>query len=406
MVGVTTRSEMDESSRPGQGKGGVTDTSHHILKQVRDLATEFAQARPTRQRRRELDPREFDRLRDAGLHLIGVPVEFGGLWESAARSTRPIAEMLRALAHGDSSVALVASMHPAVLLSALGLAQADAPQRYARDWAEQRRWVFQTVLDGAWWGTLISEPGSGGDSAKTRATARLECPPLAHRITGQKHFGSGSGITSYMITRAVPAGEAESDIFFMDMRGLPWDGSAGVTLTAPWDGHGMIATQSHAMEFRDFPATRVALPPPVRTDVTGGLVPCMWAAVTVGIVETAIAEARRQLKRRESLRPFEQVEWTRVELDGWLIEQAYEGMLRAVERTGRGLRAALMGKTAIAELAESALSRLSKVIGGGAYSRTAPFGFWYEDVRALGFLRPPWGLAFDQLAEMTWKDGP
>jgi hypothetical protein len=55
-----------------------------------------------------------------------------------------------------------------------------------------------------------------------------------------------------------------------------------------------------------------------------------------------------------------------------------------------------MGKTAIAELAESALARLSRVIGG-AYSRRSPFGFWYEDVRALGFLRPPWGLAFDQL---------
>jgi hypothetical protein len=52
---------------------------------------------------------------------------------------------------------------------------------------------------------------------------------------------------------------------------------------------------------------------------------------------------------------------------------------------------------AIAELAESVLSRLSRVIGGGAYSRGSPFAFWYEDVRALGFLRPPWGLAYDQL---------
>jgi hypothetical protein len=52
---------------------------------------------------------------------------------------------------------------------------------------------------------------------------------------------------------------------------------------------------------------------------------------------------------------------------------------------------------AIAELAESALARIGKVIGGGVYARTSPFGFWAEDVRALGFLRPPWGLAFDRL---------
>ena len=48
-------------------------------------------------------------------------------------------------------------------------------------------------------------------------------------------------------------------------------------------------------------------------------------------------------------------------------------------------------------LAEQTLSRLSRVLGGGTYSRRSPFAHWYEDVRALGFLRPPWGLAFDNL---------
>jgi hypothetical protein len=37
------------------------------------------------------------------------------------------------------------------------------------------------------------------------------------------------------------------------------------------------------------------------------------------------------------------------------------------------------------------------VIDGGTFSRSSPFGYWYEDVRALGFLRPPWGLSYDQL---------
>jgi hypothetical protein len=36
-------------------------------------------------------------------------------------------------------------------------------------------------------------------------------------------------------------------------------------------------------------------------------------------------------------------------------------------------------------------------LGGGTYSRRSPFAHWFEDVRALGFLRPPWGLAFDGL---------
>jgi hypothetical protein len=65
-------------------------------------------------------------------------------------------------------------------------------------------------------------------------------------------MGSGSGITSYMVTVAVPEGESAPDIFVLDMREVPWDGSAGVTLTAAWDGHGMAATQSHAFSSRSF----------------------------------------------------------------------------------------------------------------------------------------------------------
>jgi hypothetical protein len=101
--------------------------------------------------------------------------------------------------------------------------------------------------------------------------------------------------------------------------------------------------------------------------------------------------------RREALRSYERVEWSRAEMEAWLIVQAYEGMLRAVEDDRDAFGSGLRGKTAVAELAESVLARVSKVVGGGTYTRSSPFAYWYEDVRALGFLRPPWGLAFDQL---------
>jgi hypothetical protein len=63
----------------------------------------------------------------------------------------------------------------------------------------------------------------------------------------------------------------------------------------------------------------------------------------------------------------------------------------------------LRAKVAGARLAESCLGRLCKVLGGGTYARHSPFGHWFEDVRALGFLRPPWGLAFDNLIADTWE---
>ena len=122
--------------------------------------------------------------------------------------------------------------------------------------------------------------------------------------------------------------------------------------------------------------------------------------MVLGVFDEAIRTAKAQLEpKADSLRPFEQVEWSRAELEHWLAVQAYEGALRAVESgdAARALHATLRAKEAIAELAESSLRRLTRVIGGGTFSRRSPFASWFEDVRALGFLRPPWGLAYDSL---------
>jgi alkylation response protein AidB-like acyl-CoA dehydrogenase len=369
-----------------------------VHENIRALSADFAMQRRERQQRRELVAADFARLGDAGFLLTGVPVEHGGIWQNVRQSARPICEVLRILAHGDSSVALVCAMHPVVLN--FWMATAQAPPPFDKAWEEQRRSIFQRVCEGAWWGTIASEPGIAGDISKTRATARPGSSNGSYLLTGQKNFGSGSGITSYMITVAVPEGESGPDMFVLDMRDVPWDGSAGATLTAAWDGHGMAATQSHAFSFEEFPVTRMAWPGQFSrlAEAAGGLGQCCFTAVIAGVAEVALETARQQVaRRRDDLRAYERVEWARAELEGWLIQQAYEGMLRAIE-TARdsGLRC-VQAKTAIAELAESVLRRICRVIGGGTFSRSSPFGYWLEDVRALGFLRPPWGLAYDWL---------
>ena len=40
------------------------------------------------------------------------------------------------------------------------------------------------------------------------------------------------------------------------------------------------------------------------------------------------------------------------------------------------------------------------------FAQHSPFGHWFEDVRALGFLRPPWGLAYDALIADSLDPGP
>jgi alkylation response protein AidB-like acyl-CoA dehydrogenase len=377
-----------------------------VVENINELSSKFALERRERQQRRELDKADFDALTDAGFHLTGVPPDMGGINGGVTEFTRPLCEMLRILAKGDPSVSLVSSMHPAVIGGWLEVE--EAPQPYKTAWEEQRRTVFETARDGCWWGTIISEPGSGGDPSKSRATAKPLSDDNGYLISGQKHFGSGSGITSFMITQAVPVGEAVPDVFYMDMRDVPWDGSSGATLTRAWDGHGMTATQSHAMDFAGMLATRAAWPDnrarQRAREIAGRPAGHLFTSVIVGVVEAAVETARRQVRsKKESMRPFEQVEWSRVEMESWLIQQAYEGVLRDVESgNGAATRSGLLCKEAVAELSDSVLQRISKVVGGGAYSRSSPYGFWLQDVRALGFLRPPWGFAFDRIFDGSW----
>jgi alkylation response protein AidB-like acyl-CoA dehydrogenase len=380
-----------------------------VRRAVGEIAAEFAQQRGERQRRRELDPRDFERLAGAGFLRATLPVDQGGLWLDGPRSARRYCELMRLLGGADSSLALAASMHAATLNFAGWLGRADAPDPYREAWEAQRRWVFETVRQGHWWGPINSEPGSGGDLEKTKAVARKTGVPGQYRLSGVKHFGTGLGVVSFMVAAAVPEEEDEWDVFFMDLRDVPWNGSTGLTVVAPWDGHGMIASQSHAVRFDDFLVTRVAWPRADRrrapthgaNDLGNGS-----TGLVTGIVETAMETAREQLRpKQDALRAFEQVEWSKAQVEAWLVRQAYEGMIAAIERQEHANGAALLAKRAVAELAESVLGRLCRVLGGGTYARHSPFGFWFEDVRALGFLRPPWALSFDEVFAASWREG-
>ena len=384
---------------------GECMSANTILDGAADLAREWAAQCPDRQQRTQADPEDFEALRRLGIPLLGVPAEFGGLWESPARSSRPICTMLRVLAQGDPSVTLASSMHQLVLAS---WRTASVSEPYADAWARQRKEVFQTVHAGAWWGTLISEPGSGGDSSLSSTDAvPAATSSLEYRLSGRKHFGSGSGITSYMITRAVPEGETETELFYLKVGDVPWDGSTGMKLASEWRGHGMMSTNSHAFEFHDFPATRAAAPSTEfdANPAVGGLSVMTFTSVIVGVVDAAMNHVRARLgSQSSSLRPFQQVEWTNAEQEAWLIEQAWEGAMRTFEQAKPTTRTFLLAKQSVARLAESVLDRLCRITGGSSYTWYSPLGAWWEDVRALGYLRPPWSLAFDQMYQLNRQE--
>ena len=378
-----------------------------ILEQIPPLARAWAAERAERQERTSADQADFDQLRRLGVPLMAVPVECGGTWESLAQSARPICTMLRILAQGDPSITLASAMHQGVLGT---WRIPTVPDPYNAAWQQQRQEVFQSVLDGAWWGTIVSEPGSGGDAGKTRSLCVSEAPgSLQYRISGHKHFGSGSGLTSFMTTRAIAEGETTPDLFFLEVRNHPWDGSTGMRLTAPWRGHGMRSTNSHAFEFQHFPATRVAWPghQAELMAANSGLGGMSFSSVITGIVDAAMAYTRQWLRSRRrqenALRPYQHTEWTMAEQEAFLIDRAWEGTLQSLDQGTLDRRMILMTKECIARLSESVLSRLCKLTGGTAYTWYCPLGAWLQDVQALGYLRPPWALAFDNLFTMGWQ---
>ncbi|MCO6455212.1 MAG: hypothetical protein J5I93_07920 [Pirellulaceae bacterium] len=367
----------------------------HVADRVQAISMQFRRDRATRQGRQTLAEDDFQHLAQAGLSLLAVPASQGGLWTGVQNTVRPLAELLRTLARGDSSVALVCAMHPAVLSYWL---TAPEPASDGAAWDAQCREIYESVHAGCWWGTITSEPGSGGDVHRTRAIAAAAETPLRYHLSGNKHFGSGSGIMSFMVTTAIAEGEQQADWFYLDVRGVPWDGSRGMRLLAPWDGHGMTATQSHAFAFERFPATRIARPGllPETAARTGGFIGALFISVVVGIVDEAMDYAGARMPGDPG-GAYQRVEWTQARTEHWLIQQAFEGVLRAVESQADSRQQVLLGKTAIAELSERLLTRLCRLSGGSSFSRRSPLGHWFEDVRALGFLRPPWALAFQTL---------
>jgi len=374
-------------------------TSADTLDAIESLASTWSTDRADRMARRHLDRADFEALAETGYLRLIVPREHGGEWDSLAETGPVIVDAVRRLARGDQSVALVAAMHPAVVVFWTGAPEAPAPHTEA--WRAQRAEVFRSALDGHFWGTVTSEPGSGGDILKTRATATpIDAEAGRYSLHGQKHFGSGSEVVSYMMTTAKPEGLDFPFGFYMDLRNQPWDGSGGLTITHRWDGVGMKATQSHGVLLDGVEGIAWAWPGSIANTsaVAGALGLGLFVAVIESIVDAAMAEADAKLNG-QNLRPYEEVEWTRAQVDHWLIRQASAGLVRSITTAPAPIAAlaAVKAKLGVAALAEELLTRVSKVVGGSAFSERSPFAAWYQDVRALGYLRPPWGLAFDQL---------
>ena len=88
-----------------------------------------------------------------------------------------------------------------------------------------------------------------------------------------------------------------------------------------------------------------------------------------------------------------------------MIDQAWEGGLRTFDQGTHNRRTVLLAKTTIAQLARVGLEPSLQAVG-----RQVPTRGIFRSVPGmmtaspLGYSRPPWALAFDQLYQASWQD--
>jgi alkylation response protein AidB-like acyl-CoA dehydrogenase len=198
-----------------------------------------------RNRRRKYDddasfPEEnFAEIRAAGLHTMGVPVEYGGLGLWQRDSFIPYYKILEALAEGDSSTSQLVQIqtHASGIIAALG-----SP--------EQKAYYMAKVVDE---GALVASVGSEahlkekGPEVYKSELRRGEDGKL--HLSTRKAFASLAPAAAYWLLWVAVEGEggfADRLTFACVPNGTP-----GTRLVDDWDTMGMRSTVSQSIEIKD-----------------------------------------------------------------------------------------------------------------------------------------------------------
>jgi alkylation response protein AidB-like acyl-CoA dehydrogenase len=168
----------------------------------------------------------MDALGRAGLLGMMLPADVGG----GAAGPRALADVVAALAEADASVAMVFLMH------SLAAATIAAARR-----TPALELVLGEIAAGRHVSTLaFSEAGSRSHFWAPVSRA-VSLNGSGARISARKSFVTGAGhVHSYVTSALAPggAGPTDSTLYLVDAK------SAGLTVSAPWDGLGLRANAS------------------------------------------------------------------------------------------------------------------------------------------------------------------
>lgn len=317
----------------------------------------------------------LDLLGEEGFLLLNVPKSFGGFGEGLGGTL----EILRTLAQGSPSTALMLAMHTSILANYL-IDPRHVPPAERTAFIEQRTWAFGEAMRGRRFGVANSEPGAGGDVKQSRAEMR------DGRVWGVKSFCSMGTHADYFMTAAR---DQAGDVRYWLVR------NENVSVESEWDAVGMRSSESVSLRFDGAPV----IAPLAYRGLLDGVNNRHWStlsftAIFIGIAESLLDDVvtpRASMLQRTAATELH------------LTLQACRAFLRqcvviepdpATDDYRREVRDCKLFVTrALAQHGAALFTSL----GGSAYRFASPVSRKVRDLLAGPLLRPPVGPAFDDV---------
>jgi len=252
------------------------------ISRVRELGPRFAESAGGADRERRFVAENYAALADAGILSALVPSELGG----GGASHGEVCELLRELAHFCPSTALALSMHQHLVAATV--------------WRHLHQMPGEALLRRVAAEHLVLVSTGAGDWLQSNG--EVERVEGGYRVSGSKHFASGSPGGDLLVTSAAwttcPDGPAV--LHFAVPLNAP-----GVSVGNDWDTLGMRGTGSNTVTLANVfvPEASIALKRPregwhpVWSIVLTVAAP-IYSSPYVGIAEKAAEVAREILKGR------------------------------------------------------------------------------------------------------------
>lgn len=346
---------------------------------------------------------DIDDIRQAGLLALLVPERLGGLGAEFADYAR----VAMALAQGSGATALLFNMHASVTGALAGVPDELARQLGApEEFFDSRDRILRRAAEGAMYGVAITERSAGSRLSALQTSYAPEGG--GYQITGEKSVCSGAGFLDGYLVAARAEGRADADAqisYFLVPAG------AGAVATGEWDPLGMRATASRGLRLdARVPADALigfeGLALLLAYALPQWLV-ASYAAVYVGLAQSALAHAVEHLRGREAVAtPGPAAEPQRGALTRLASVRArvgradaqIEAARAALEEAARRVdldpgkpetnRAVYRAKLLAGDVAMDISASLCEACGLGALSRPGPLERIFRDARC-GAVMPP-----------------